>query len=85
MPMFRQRPTVIEAVQWTGDNLDEIHRAFDADLSYYRREGMRTLMIYTQYGTMTVLPDDWIIKNTQDEFHSCRPDIFPMIFEAVVE
>lgn len=73
---FRKKPVVVEAVQWTGFNRDEIREfcnpGFDHDL---------TLYIDTLEGTHRARPDDWIIKGVKGEFYPCKPDIFEATHE----
>ena len=88
---FRKKPVVIEAVQFTGDNLPEIIRFIGVDEFYgtlvIARGGMlvRTVRIDTSEGTVLADPQDWIIKGTKGEFYPCKPDIFAEIYEEVKE
>ena len=51
MARYRKKQLVIEAIQWTGDNLNDICREFpDFKLSYTLYEG--DLGIYTLEGLM---------------------------------
>ncbi|WP_339182868.1 hypothetical protein [Paenibacillus sp. FSL R5-0701] len=76
MPKFRKRPVVIEAIQWTGENLDEVA---DMDLNYEIRDGM--ILIPTLEGTMVADHGDWIIKGVNGEFYPCKPDIFEKTYD----
>lgn len=76
---YRKKPVVIEAVQWTGDNIDEIakflgHRNFSHD----ERDGLR---IHTLEGTHNATVTDQIIKGVKGEFYSCKLDIFAATYE----
>jgi hypothetical protein len=86
---FRKKPVVIEAVQWTGDNLIEVirHTGQNASASHYkweeyedivRREGLK---IYTLEGPLMASIGDWIIKGVQGEFYPCKPDIFEATYD----
>ena len=78
---FRKKPVVIEAVQWTGDNIRE---AFDflkwRNASHDQFDG---LALHTLEGTMAVPKGNWIIKGVRGEYYSCDPDIFKATYEAV--
>lgn len=88
MPKFRKRPVVIEAVQWTGSNVDEIATFFGtpstivaACISEVLNE--RRLPIVTLEGVVTASPGDWIIRGVAGEYYPCKPDIFAKTYEAV--
>lgn len=69
MPFFRKRPVVIEAVQWTGDNFDDIVALrCDAPMSRMSFGPNNSLLIQTLEGTMQAHVGDWIIKGVQGEY-----------------
>lgn len=76
---FRKKPVVIEALQFTGDNIDEV---FD-----FVREKVgatnQIVVINTLEGIMIANVGDWIIKGVNGEFYPCKPDIFEKTYEAV--
>lgn len=76
---YRKRPVVIEAVQWTGRNLDEI-RLFAPDSTSYSKDA---LTIYTLEGAMQASVGDFIIKGVDGEFYPCKPDIFLKTYNEV--
>ena len=89
MAKFRKKPVVIEAVQWTGQNFDEI-KAFawgqgtkgGRDIEFDGDE----LLIHTLEsgrGPLVASEDDWIIKGVAGEFYPCKPHIFTATYEAV--
>lgn len=82
---FRKKPVVIEAVQWTGSNVDEILGFIVAKGSARRGLGdeRNSLFIDTLEGTMRADPKDWIIKGVKGEFYPCKPDIFAATYEPV--
>ena len=75
---YRKKPVVIEAVQWTGNNLPDIisfaKKAID------KWDGT-DLYINTLEGTMTASVNDYIIKGIKGEFYPCKPDIFEQTYE----
>lgn len=87
MPMFRKKPVVIEAVQFTGNLSD--HPALErswADSSDYRCAGCgaawgKHAEIMTLEGALTACPDDWIITGVKGEHYPCKPDIFAATYE----
>jgi hypothetical protein len=87
MPKFRKKPIVIEAVQFIGDNWDEILEFLgysdpsDAADQVAYRDGV--LFISTLEGTMKALSNDWIIRGVAFELYPCKPDIFTATYERV--
>jgi hypothetical protein len=79
---YRKKPVVIEAVQWTGDNLHECGNFCPAVLTEtYYADG--NLTIPTSEGRMTANTGDWIIKGIKGEFYPCKPDIFEATYDLV--
>lgn len=95
MPKFRKKPVVVEAIQWTGSNLEEIRNFVGSDLIEDYMEFFdikRTLnkmlvdiAIDTLEGTMRVDYGDYIIKGVKGEFYPCKSDIFLATYEEVAE
>ena len=83
MSQFRKRPVVVEAVQYTGANHDEVD-AFVAisprATTWVPDHGLR---IDTLEGSMMCDVGDWIIRGVQGEIYPCKPDIFAATYEAL--
>jgi hypothetical protein len=85
---FRKKPVVVDAIQFTGENVDEI-AAFAGETPPHR--SVSTLgesplyVIVTLEGDMFASPGDWIIKGVKGEFYPCKPDIFDATYEPVDE
>jgi len=79
---FRKRPVVIEAIQWTGANVDEV-LGFILAKGMARRSGQNSLIIETLEGSMLASRGDWIIKGVNGEFYPCKPDIFDKTYDSV--
>jgi hypothetical protein len=90
---FRKKPVVVEAVQLTWGNWNEIC-AFVPDSAfaggcYVGPDGTETadtngrigLKLFTLEGTMLAVQDDWIIRGVKGEFYPCKPDIFAATYE----
>jgi len=82
---FRKKPVVIEAVRWTGANVDEV-LGFILAKGSVRRDGATSsvLFIDTLEGTMRADAGDWIIRGIKGEFYPCKPDIFEATYEPAV-
>ena len=77
--LWRKRPVVIEAVQFTGSNNSEC-RAF-CPLILDPPEPGPTMIIPTLEGHMLCSVGDWIIKGVKGEFYPCKADIFAATYE----
>ena len=86
MARYRKKPVVIEieAVQWTGENFDEIKK-FCPNLVYHGTVGEENdcLLIETLEGGMRARVDDFIIQGVKGEFYPCKLDIFEATYEVV--
>jgi hypothetical protein len=90
---YRKKPVVIDAVQWTGNNLEEVLSQIDfqklpSDGEYVNPGIGHTpltgeLDIPTLEGTMRAKPGDWIIKGVKGECYPCKPDIFDATYDLV--
>lgn len=84
---FRKKPVKIQAIQWTGDNVDAVFE-FTAGAPPNRRPqhlvNSRAFSIPTLEGTMRAAPGDWIIRGVAGEFYPCKPDIFAETYEPLV-
>jgi len=70
---FRKKPVIIEAMQWCGDNFQELEE-FGSQRHIISNPD-RTLTIETLEGNHTAQKGDWIIKGVQGEVYPCKPDI----------
>jgi hypothetical protein len=92
VPKFRKRPVVIDAIQYTGDNGQEVLRWAKKLLSvpsdggtepYIASDG--ELHIRTLEGDHHATAGDWIIRGVKGELYPCKPDIFEATYEPDVE
>jgi len=85
---YRKRPHVIEAMQWTGDNLDAIRDWAGTDGIYRPTERRPNQLTVTtiQGDPGPVRIGDWILPEPQaGRFYPCQPDVFEMLYEPVQE
>ena len=82
---YRTKPIEIEAIQWTGLNLEEIKAFADDSLVYDildtawevgKGRPHVFMKIKTIEGDMNVQEGDCIIKSILGEFYPCKPDVF---------
>lgn len=74
---FRKRPVVIEAVQWNGDNLEEIKEFAPGVILV---NGKSSLEVATMAGTVILHVGHWLIKGVEGEFYPCDPYIFAITY-----
>ncbi len=78
---YRKKPVVIEAIEWTGDNLKEvinftslnpsaIHWTWEQYEQIVETKGLR---IFNSKGSYSASIGDMIIKNEQGEFYPYKP------------
>jgi len=89
---YRKRPVVIDALVWTGDNLQEIinftgwHESARSKWTwdeYCEIVKVYGLKIFTLEGSHKASIGDYIIRGVQGEFYPCKPDIFKSTYEEV--
>ena len=85
---YRKKPVVIDALQWTGINLEECQVFLgDSYMHFAERHpgGKREIDIKTLEGKHTASSGDYLIRGIKGEHYPCKPDIFDMTYEAVKE
>jgi hypothetical protein len=80
MSFFRKKPVIVEAVQFTLNNMEECEEFVGGDIG---KDAKGDTIIATLEGAMRVSIGDWIIKGVKGEFYPCKPDIFETTYEAV--
>ena len=92
MGIYRKKPITIEAIQWTGLNLEEIKSFVGDSLQYdiidtaweVGKGRPHVLMkIKTLEGDMQASEGDYIIKGLRGEFYPCKPDVFEKKYELI--
>ncbi len=84
MPLFKKKPVVIEAIQWTGtsDSTAEILKFIGVDTEYIENLP-NEIIIHTLEGDMRATVNDYMIKGVAGEFYPCKPDIFANTYDSV--
>ncbi len=88
---FRKKPVTIDAIQWTGENWEEIH-SFARDSGGasllegpYPNGEVRVKTLEDGTGELQVSHvasrGDWIVKGVRGEFYAVKPDIFAATYE----
>ena len=87
---YRKKPLEIEAIQWTGNNTNQI-KEFSQNKVYIKEpldfdgKSMGFLIIATGDARYTANIGDYIIKGINNEFYVCKNDIFHITYEVVEE
>ena len=84
---YRKKSVVIDAVQWRGNNTEEISSFVDNNWKGVDKKLCtfieNDLIITTLVGNIIVDINDWIIKSPVGGFCFCRPDVFEQTYEGV--
>ncbi|MFB5623347.1 MAG: hypothetical protein ACE5RP_00300 [Nitrosopumilus sp.] len=83
---FKKKPVVIEAIQWNGNNNEEVVDFIGWDnlnAEFKENESDVNFSISTLKGDMKVSMGDWVIKGIKGEFYTCKPEIFEETYELV--
>jgi hypothetical protein len=81
---YTKKPLTIEAIQWTGNNLQEIDDFISFSATKYGFNLLdESMFIETMEGKMTAQKGDYIIQGVKGEFYPCKPDIFEVTYDEV--
>lgn len=87
---YIKKPVIIEAIKWTGLNLEEIkefvgdslrYDILDATWEVGKGAPVILLTIRTLEGDHICTKGDFIIKGVRGEFYPCKPDIFEETYD----
>ena len=82
MPMFRKKPVVIEAREFTVEAMRDVAAWCAGEWRYENGDESKPyIAIHTLEGTMTADLGDYIIRGVKGEFYSCKPDIFAATYD----
>lgn len=89
---YRNKPVVIDAIQWTELNIEEVKNFVGENLHYgvintKDRDGnckqYINMIIETPEGNFVCTKGDYIVKGVNGEFCLYKPDVFKKTYEAV--
>jgi hypothetical protein len=80
---YRKKPIVVDAVQWTLNNIEEMMSFIGEPTIWGYVKDTHELRISTLEGVMTASVGDYIIRGVKGEFYPCKPDIFEATYEPV--
>ena len=83
---YRKKPVVIDAIQWTGKNLEECNEFLGDDYLRHCAEkglyGKNEIHIKTLEGSHIASLNDFLIRGIKGEHYACKPDIFEATYEV---
>lgn len=77
---FRKKPVVVNAVQWTGENIVEVVDFLDGDYGGVRGDWV---LIETGKGLLGCPVGHWLVPGVCGRHDACEPEIFEATYEAV--
>ncbi len=73
---YTKKPVIVEAVQWRGENIEEIKNFIDPNPNNGLVE-YDVLVFYLDNQPVLYLDvGDWVVKDSKGNFISCTPEIF---------
>lgn len=78
---YRKKPVVIDAIQWRGDNEEEVKVFLGKDCRYI--SNTKEVAICTLEGQLMATVADYIIRGVKGEHYPCKPDIFEATYDKV--
>ena len=81
---YMKKLIIVDAVQWTGNNIEEIRSFLDENGGAYTITD-NSFVINTLEGDMLASLGDYIIKGVHGELYPCKPDIFKETYEKILK
>lgn len=83
MPRFKKKPLIVEAVQWTGLNVNDVLE-FVTSAGWHGRSG-DILWFVTAHGDRTAFrPGDWIVPDSEpNTFYPIKPDVMIATYDRL--
>lgn len=78
---YVKKPIPVEAIQWTGDNFDDIHDFIIGQPIVITT--FNELVISTLEGEMKAPIGSWIIRGPLGEYYPCRKDVFQKTYDPI--
>ena len=89
MKKYKTKPCIIEAIQFTRENFEEVYKFTDGaarNLEIERHpDGQAFCTVDTLEGPMRATENDFIIKGLRGEYYPCKPDVFMKKYEEMTE
>lgn len=76
---FRKRPLEVEAVQYTGENREEVRHFAAKQTELINGK----LILFPYDSAVEAKPGDWVIKDVNGQAYPCKPDVFAATYDPV--
>ncbi|MDL4860787.1 hypothetical protein NPJ88_000420 [Halomonas elongata] len=87
MAIYRKKPVEVDAIQWTGGNLqdciDFLGASFGGHSAHRTPNGKSEIKVLTLEGHHIASKGDYLIRGVAGEHYPCKPDIFESTYERV--
>lgn len=86
MKKYIKKPIPVSALQWTGDNYEEI-KTFCTDVNGVEKcfKSDKTLWIETREGQLKAVVGDYVMRGIEGEFYPCAESIFNKTYDECNE
>lgn len=87
MEEYQHRPQKVEAIQFTGDNMDEILKAVEDDLFSYSvrtmQLGLELRLEFDDFTEQFLYPSEWLIRSRSGNWEVLCDAHFQKAYEKV--
>jgi hypothetical protein len=81
---YVKKPVIVNAVQYTGDNDDEVTTFFDSkNKTAMVNNHFKSVTMETNKGIMMAEIGDFIIKDFDGELYTCKNGVFENTYEEI--
>lgn len=84
MKKWRKKPIEVEAVQWLGNNLNEMLEFCESCFSYERNNEPVLAVTGGEHGPDTARIGDFVVKGHKGRFYPQSPEVFYETYEEVI-
>lgn len=79
----KQKPTIVEAIQWTGDNLEDFEEFFDKIALVDYTDGIGLRCIKDSIRVDVPLLGDYVVRHDNNLFSVFSQDVFAKLYEPL--
>ena len=80
---YQKKPIIVDAIQWTGDNFDEVCNFVGTDAQSPVLLSRHELLVYTLEGVMHLHQGYYILKGIAGEIWGVREDLFNLSYDPL--
>lgn len=77
---FRKQNPTIDAIQWNGENFNEIAKTFNEVNFSVEADNKELLGIYNIEGKALAEVGDWVVRDHQGNHYPCKDNIFKCVY-----